>query len=246
MLGTATRRIRSRQLCRTRPRRRSSGSVLTRSPGSASKSRPLRRERTARQSCDNSCSGTSASPGPRWCAARAGASPDYPARPATGPSRRHNVLMSDAVPSSPGVSARMSRQASRDTASEIAVRKLLHADGLRIPGERRGPRPASPDHRHRLRRGKGRDLPGRVLLAWLPAARHTPEGECGVVARETGPQHGSRQRDHGTSWPHLVGPCSRFWEHESPAEIVARVEATVSGLRSEQGGTRRGNKGEGE
>ncbi|GAA3484329.1 very short patch repair endonuclease [Streptomyces yanii] len=39
--------------------------------------------------------------------------------------------MSTAKPSSPGVSTRMSRQASRDTAPEVAVRKLLHAAGYR-------------------------------------------------------------------------------------------------------------------
>ncbi|MDF6062697.1 very short patch repair endonuclease [Streptomyces sp. JH010] len=39
--------------------------------------------------------------------------------------------MSTAKPSSPGVSARMSRQARRDTAPEVAVRKLLHGAGYR-------------------------------------------------------------------------------------------------------------------
>ncbi|WP_329078731.1 very short patch repair endonuclease [Streptomyces niveus] len=39
--------------------------------------------------------------------------------------------MPEVVPSSAAVSARMSRQASRDTAPEVAVRKLLHAAGLR-------------------------------------------------------------------------------------------------------------------
>ncbi len=44
---------------------------------------------------------------------------------------RHNGRMSGPVPSSASVSARMSRQGSRDTAPEIAVRRLLHASGLR-------------------------------------------------------------------------------------------------------------------
>ena len=35
------------------------------------------------------------------------------------------------VPSSAAVSARMSRQGSRDTTPEVAVRRLLHASGLR-------------------------------------------------------------------------------------------------------------------
>ncbi len=43
----------------------------------------------------------------------------------------HNFLVVNAVPSSPAVSARMSRQGSRDTTPEVAVRKLLHAAGLR-------------------------------------------------------------------------------------------------------------------
>ncbi len=47
------------------------------------------------------------------------------------------------VPSSAGVSGRMSRQRRRDTAPEVALRRLLHAAGLRyrvawpIPGMRR-------------------------------------------------------------------------------------------------------------
>ena len=36
------------------------------------------------------------------------------------------------VPSSPGVSDRMSRQRRRDTRPEVAIRKLLHARGLRF------------------------------------------------------------------------------------------------------------------
>ncbi|WP_443054530.1 hypothetical protein [Streptomyces sp. NBC_00334] len=39
--------------------------------------------------------------------------------------------MPDPTPSSPTVSARMSRQNSRDTAPEIAARQLLHAAVLR-------------------------------------------------------------------------------------------------------------------
>ncbi|MFE9266519.1 hypothetical protein ACFYNH_00805 [Streptomyces anthocyanicus] len=39
--------------------------------------------------------------------------------------------MSDPAPSSLAVSARISRQGSRDTAPDITVRQLLHASGLR-------------------------------------------------------------------------------------------------------------------
>lgn len=45
--------------------------------------------------------------------------------------RRQNAPVSGAIPSSPSVSARMSRQSSRNTAPEVAVRRLLHAAGLR-------------------------------------------------------------------------------------------------------------------
>lgn len=61
----------------------------------------------------------------------------------TDVARRHNDLVPDAVPSSLSVSARMSRQGSRDTKPELEVRKLLHAAGLRyrvnvpVPGMRR-------------------------------------------------------------------------------------------------------------
>ncbi len=39
---------------------------------------------------------------------------------------------SGALPSSPGVSARMARQARADTEPELALRRLLHAAGLRF------------------------------------------------------------------------------------------------------------------
>ncbi|WP_443071325.1 hypothetical protein [Streptomyces sp. NBC_01465] len=55
--------------------------------------------------------------------------------------------MPDPAPSSAAVSARMSRRASRDTAPEVAVRKILHAAGLPyrvnvpVPGNRSAQRP---------------------------------------------------------------------------------------------------------
>lgn len=137
----------------------------------------------------------------------------------------------DAVPSSAAVSARMSRQGSRDTAQELAVRRLLHASGLRyrvnvpVPG-----------------------MPRRTIDIAFPRTK--------IAVFLDGcfwhgcPQHATRPKANAEWWrtkldknmardvettTHLTEEgwtVLRFWEHESVEAVARRISATVTSKRS--------------
>ncbi|WP_405442788.1 very short patch repair endonuclease [Streptomyces niveus] len=142
--------------------------------------------------------------------------------------------MPEVVPSSAAVSARMSRQPSRDTAPEVAVRKLLHSAGLRyrvnvpVPG-----------------------MPRRTIdIVFGPAKIAVFLDGCFWHGC---PQHATRPKSNAEWWrtkldkniardrettEHLEArgwTVLRFWEHENPEAIsqtVARArEATSPPLR---------------
>lgn len=142
--------------------------------------------------------------------------------------------MHEVVPSSAAVSARMSRQSSRDTAPEVAVRKILHAAGLRyrvnvpVPG-----------------------MPRRTIdIVFGPAKIAVFLDGCFWHGC---PQHATRPKSNAEWWrakldkniardrettEHLEAEgwtVLRFWEHENPEAIsqtVARArEATSPQLR---------------
>lgn len=145
--------------------------------------------------------------------------------------RRQNAHVSHAVPSSPAVSARMSRQGSRDTAPEVAVRKLLHASGLRyrvnvpVPG-----------------------MPRRTIDIVFPKAKIAVflDG-CfwhGCPLHATHPKANAEwwrakldknmARDTETT-SHLTAEgwtVLRFWEHESVDEVARRIRAVVTSKRA--------------
>ncbi|MFD0306291.1 very short patch repair endonuclease [Streptomyces sp. NPDC127119] len=145
--------------------------------------------------------------------------------------------MNTAKPSSPAVSARMSRQARRDTAPEVAVRKLLHAAG----------------HRYRL----NVRVPGmsrRTIDITFTRAK--------VAVFMDGcfwhgcPQHATRPKANAEWWRekldrnmardaettrHLVASgwtVLRFWEHEAPGDVAERVAAAVDRQRHGNRGMR--------
>lgn len=131
-----------------------------------------------------------------------------------------------AVPSSPGVSARMAKQARKDTAPEVALRRLLHAAGLRfrvglpVPG-----------------------MPRRSIDVAFPRAK--------VAVFVDGcfwhscPQHATRPAANDAWWAdklarnverdaattaHLEAAgwrVVRAWEHEAPDEVAARLVALL-------------------
>lgn len=132
------------------------------------------------------------------------------------------------VPSSPSVTARMSRQARQGTAPEMAIRRLLHARGFRyrvawpVPG-----------------------LPRRSLdIAFTKATVAVSVHGCfwhGCPEHGTSPQANSawwrdkiernRERDaHTRNHLQSIGwSLVEVWEHERPEEAV---EIIVEALRS--------------
>ncbi|MGW5848332.1 very short patch repair endonuclease [Streptomyces sp. NPDC055254] len=137
---------------------------------------------------------------------------------------------SSPVPSSAGVSARMSRQVSRDTSQEMAVRRLLHASGLRyrvnvpVPG-----------------------MPRRTIdIAWSGARVAVFLDGCfwhGCPLHATRPKSNAQwwqakldknmARDRATS-AHLEAAgwtVLRFWEHEDAADIADTVRDALRNPR---------------
>ncbi|MFF0388363.1 very short patch repair endonuclease [Kitasatospora sp. NPDC004615] len=132
--------------------------------------------------------------------------------------------------SSPSVAARMSRQSSRDTAQELAVRRLLYASGLRyrvnarVPGMPRrtvdilflGPRVA-------------------VFLDgcfWHGCPEHATSPKANAEWWRTKLDR-NISRDHETT-AHLTAEgwtVLRFWEHQPPEEVARTVHDLVVARR---------------
>ncbi|ARQ70021.1 very short patch repair endonuclease [Streptomyces marincola] len=129
--------------------------------------------------------------------------------------------------SSPAVSARMSRQANRNTDPEMAVRRLLHAAGHRYRLHR--PVPGMP------RRTMDIAFPGRRIAVFLDGCFWHG---C--------PQHATSPKANGEWWrrkldrnmsrdaettERLVAEgwqVLRFWEHEPAEEVVRRIARAVA------------------
>ncbi|PSM43752.1 very short patch repair endonuclease [Streptomyces dioscori] len=146
--------------------------------------------------------------------------------------------MNTAKPSSSAVSARMSKQARRDTAPEVAVRKLLHAAGrryrlnVRVPGMSRR----------------------TIDIAFTRAKVAVFMDGCFWHGC---PQHATRPKANAEWWRekldrnmardaettrHLVSSgwtVLRFWEHEAPGDVAERVAAAVDRQRHGNRGVRK-------
>lgn len=147
--------------------------------------------------------------------------------------------MSNVKPSSPDVSARMSRQARRDTAPEVAVRKLLHASGYRYRLNARVP-------------GMSRRT---IDIAFARAKVAVMIDGCfwhGCPEHATQPKANSEwwrdkldrnmARDMETT-EHLTAAgwtVLRFWEHEAPAQVAERVAEAVDHGRWVRGAQKMG------
>lgn len=133
--------------------------------------------------------------------------------------------------SSPTVAARMSRQSSRDTAQELAVRRLLHSKGLRYRLHTRVP-----------------DMPRRSMdLAFGGLKIAVFFDGCfwhGCPVHATSPRANAEwwrakldrnmARDQETT-EHLLSDgwvVLRFWEHEAAEDVARRVVLAVESRRS--------------
>ncbi|WP_078077173.1 very short patch repair endonuclease [Streptomyces niveus] len=150
--------------------------------------------------------------------------------------------MNRAKPSSAAVSARMSRQARRDTAPEVAVRKLLHASGFRYRVNARVP-----------------DMPRRTVdimftkakvavfldgCFWHGCPLHATQPKANAEWwREKLDKNIARDKETSAHLEAAGWTVLRFWEHETPEEISAEVAVIVARSRSQETGpARNGDK----
>ncbi len=127
-----------------------------------------------------------------------------------------------AVPSSPGVTARMSKQARGDTAPEMALRRLLHARGKRyrvawpVPGMKRRTIDIAFTKAHVAVNVHGCFWHGCPVHGTSPKANAAWWRE----KIEKNKRRDSETRSHleGLGWTVL-----EVWEHEAPEEALGRV-----------------------
>lgn len=141
------------------------------------------------------------------------------------PVLRQNAYVSDVVPSSPAVSARMSRQGSRDTAPEVAVRRLLHASGLRYRVN--VPVPGVPRRTIDIAFGKAKIAIFMDGCFWHGCPQHATRPKANADWwRAKLEKNMARDRDTTDHLRSAGWTVLRFWEHE-PAEDVTRRIVTV-------------------
>ncbi|MER5614297.1 very short patch repair endonuclease [Streptomyces sp. NPDC002215] len=150
--------------------------------------------------------------------------------------------MSTAKPSSPGVSARMSRQASRDTKPEVAVRKLLHASGYRYRVNERVPGMSRRTIDIAFTRAKVAVLIDGCFWHGCPVHATQPKSNAEWWRAKL---ERNMARDRETS-EHLVGEgwtVLRFWEHEAPGGVAEQVAEAVDRARAASRTRRGGGNG---
>ncbi|MGW2087473.1 very short patch repair endonuclease [Streptomyces sp. NPDC001880] len=138
--------------------------------------------------------------------------------------------MSTAKPSSPDVSARMSLQPSRDTAPEVAVRKLLHASGYRYRLHERVPGMSRRTIDIAFTRAKVAVLIDGCFWHGCPFHATQPKANAEWWRQKL---DRNMARDLETT-EHLIDAgwtVLRFWEHEPPAEVAEQVAAAVDRAR---------------
>ncbi|MFJ9035577.1 very short patch repair endonuclease [Streptomyces sp. NPDC102406] len=130
--------------------------------------------------------------------------------------------MSRPIPSSAAVSARMRRQASRDTTPELAVRRLLHAAGLRyrlnvpVPGMRR----------RTIDITFGRDRIAVFMdgCFWHGCPQHATKPKANAEWWRTKlDKNMARDRETTRHLEQEGWTVLRFWEHEDPADVALTI-----------------------
>lgn len=146
-------------------------------------------------------------------------------RPATSGRTRREATAAASTASSPGVRSRMQAQRTRDTAPKLAVRRVLHACGLR----------------YRVDQAPLSGLRRRADVVFGPARVALYVDGCFWHGC---PEHGSTPRANSAYWRAKLDGTRRrdaddrrladagcqvlcAWEHEEPLLVTARVEAAV-------------------
>lgn len=135
------------------------------------------------------------------------------------------------IPSSPSVSARMSRQASRDTKPELTVRRLLHADGLRYRVQY--PVPGMPRRSVDIAFSKLRIAVFLDGCYWHGCPEHATHPQTNAEWwRAKLDRNIARDRETTDHLTAAGWSVMRFWEHESAHDVARRIEAEVRSRRS--------------
>ncbi|MFF4135241.1 very short patch repair endonuclease [Streptomyces mirabilis] len=133
----------------------------------------------------------------------------------------------------------MSRQASKDTSAELAVRRLLHAAGLRYRVEYPVPGMARRRIDVAFTRAKVAVLIDGCF--WHGCPEHATQPKANAEWWRTKlDRNMARDRETTEHLTALGWMVLRFWEHETPAEVAVRVRAAVEWRLAER--TRRGEK----
>ncbi|MFJ4849180.1 very short patch repair endonuclease [Streptomyces sp. NPDC088733] len=136
--------------------------------------------------------------------------------------------------SSPAVAARMSRQTSRDTAQELAVRRILHGSGLRYRVH--VPVPGMPRRTVDIVFGK---LKIAVFLDgcfWHGCPQHATSPRSNAEWWRAKLDRNMARDVETTAHLGTAGwTVLRFWEHEPPEEVAHRVADTVAARRAARG-----------
>jgi DNA mismatch endonuclease, patch repair protein len=154
------------------------------------------------------------------------------ARPANAVRVPQDRTASRSWASSPAVRARMQRQQTRDTQPELAVRRILHAAGLRY----RVDSPPLPTLRRRPDVVFG---PARIALFidgcfWHGCPDHGARPTHSNTRYWAEKIRRNRERDHNTDaeLERLGWISIRVWEHENPQEVAERVIRLVKSRRN--------------
>ncbi len=144
---------------------------------------------------------------------------DPPAEPGPAP-----------APSSKVVAARFRRQGRRDTRHELAVRRRLHARGVRYRVDAR-PRPEA---RPEPARGEGDGVLTGCFWHGCPSCGHLPKANRGWWAAKLA-ANAARDRRADAVLTGLGWRVLRFWEHEDPDDVVGAICTELSRIDAGQG-----------
>ncbi|MEU8873672.1 very short patch repair endonuclease [Streptomyces javensis] len=129
----------------------------------------------------------------------------------------------------------MSRQASRDTTQELAVRRLLHGSGLRY--RLHVPVPGMPRRTVDIVFSK---LKIAVFLDgcfWHGCPEHATSPRANAEWWRSKLDRNMERDRETTDHMHSAGwTVLRFWEHESAEDVAGRISATVASRRSSPNG----------
>ncbi|MFE5879856.1 very short patch repair endonuclease [Streptomyces hydrogenans] len=135
----------------------------------------------------------------------------------------------------------MSRQGSRDTAPEMAVRRLLHAAGLRYRVN--VPVPGMPRRTIDIAFGGARIAVFLDGCFWHGCPEHATHPKANAEWwREKLAKNMTRDRETTAHLQSQGWTVLRFWEHESP-DVVARAVARAKSGNAEVGSRRSAESG---